>query len=53
MRTGASVAGIIGNLEKRRIERKAGRGSRIAWGEGEVKGDIRCQTERIVLVQVG
>ena len=46
MRAGASVVagGVERNLEKRRIESKARRGSGIAWREGEVKGDIRCQT---------
>lgn len=54
MRTGASVARIVWNLKKRRIKRKARRGSRIAWGKGEVKRDICCQTEKAigVLVQV-
>lgn len=45
MRTGASVAWIVWDFKKRRVKRKARRGRRIAWGEGEVKGDIRCQTE--------
>jgi hypothetical protein len=44
MRTGASVAGIVWDLKKRRIKRKARGGSRIAWGECEVKGKVRCQT---------
>lgn len=39
------MAWIVWNFKKRRVKRKARRGRRIAWGEGEVKGDIRCQTE--------
>jgi hypothetical protein len=52
MRAGASVAGIVRNLKKRRIKRKTRRGDRIAWGEGEVKGNRRCQTEKITGVLV-
>lgn len=47
MRTGASVAWIVWDFKKRRVKRKARRGRRIAWGEGEVKGDIRCQSGHV------
>lgn len=52
MRTGASVARIVWDLEKRRVKREARRGSRIAWGEGEVKHDVRCQTGRVTTMLV-
>lgn len=54
MRAGASVARVVGKFEERRVKREARRGGRAAWWEGEVKGDIRCQTgtgeKRVVLV---
>ena len=40
------MAGVVRDLEKRRVKRKARRGSRTARGEGEVKGNIRCQTDQ-------
>jgi hypothetical protein len=44
MRAGASVAGVVRDLKERRIKGEARWGGGIAWWEGEVKGDTRCQT---------
>jgi hypothetical protein len=38
------VAGVVGRQLKQRGIKSEGRGSGIACPEGEVKGDIRCQT---------
>ena len=43
------MPGIIGNLEKRGVEVEAGRCCRRA-GEGEVEGDIRCQTVQVSIL---
>lgn len=49
MRAGASVARVVRNLKKRRIKSEARGGSGVAWWEGEVKSDIRCQTGGVLV----
>ena len=44
MRAGAGVAGVVGDLEERGIKGEVWRRGGVAGREGEVKGDIRCQT---------
>lgn len=49
MRAGASVARVVRNLKQRRIKSEARGGSGIAWWEGKVKRDIRCQTGGVLV----
>ena len=42
------MSGVVGDVEERWIKGEGRGGSGIAWGKGEVKRDIRCQTEGTV-----
>lgn len=39
------MARVVGDLQKRRVKGETWRGGGVTLGEGEVKSDIRCQTE--------